>query len=632
MNCGVHKHAQKMGWLNKRGGRIQTWHKRWFVLTGDMLFYYKCPQDSRPTGTIPLAGNNVCRHQDDMRQPNSYKFEIVAGSGKNYITTTHDSYMISAETAEEANAWVASIKRALHEPYGGGMFGRGLEDTMRVEARLGGAYIPILVHRCVKFIIEHGLEEIGIFRLPGQTSRIQSLKDQYDQGSQLDISLNEDVHTVASLLKLYLRELPDPLIPFSQFDNAVKAIKVFDQDQEEGNEKIKQILNGLPKVNYNLLKYICRFLYTVSEHSEKNKMNCVNLATVFSPNIMSSKSKDPQHLIESSNVSANFVRVLIRWQQDLFPLTADEKPPKRLSIVAPVDFNDLQTFSKNDKKVGGSLFLKTTSEPDHLQTRARVGSVPAKLMMIPTIDQDKRRRGKTSSKLLSKLDSPHHRTRNKYFSSYGSNLRTGMDSSSGRVSFVMLGGALSPTSNDDQQHSIFGDNDQQKRRSIIEDDDDSSSPELFHVSSTERENSLLRSTDTVSPDLLINSITKELESFEKQSRILKSQLTKKKKESRLWKSRYEQERRARLAAEERIATLQALVDQTFQQFALDDSEDDEFDDDSVSETSPLQNPSPVFENGFMSEISSSQQLSPDSPFRERAAVPLIRHIRAQSSQ
>ena len=42
------------------------------------------------------------------------------------------------------------------QPYGGGMFGRGLEDTMRVEARLGGAYIPILVHRCVKFIIEHG--------------------------------------------------------------------------------------------------------------------------------------------------------------------------------------------------------------------------------------------------------------------------------------------------------------------------------------------------------------------------------------------------------------------------------------------------------------------------------------------
>ena len=35
-----------MGWLSKRGGRIHTWHKRWFVLTGDLLFYYKSPQVS----------------------------------------------------------------------------------------------------------------------------------------------------------------------------------------------------------------------------------------------------------------------------------------------------------------------------------------------------------------------------------------------------------------------------------------------------------------------------------------------------------------------------------------------------------------------------------------------------------
>ena len=33
--------VRKSGWLQKRGGRIQTWHKRWFVLTGDMIFYYK---------------------------------------------------------------------------------------------------------------------------------------------------------------------------------------------------------------------------------------------------------------------------------------------------------------------------------------------------------------------------------------------------------------------------------------------------------------------------------------------------------------------------------------------------------------------------------------------------------------
>ena len=42
------------------------------------------------------------------------------------------------------------------QPFGGGMFGRSLKETMKVEARLGGTYIPVLLHRCVRFIREHG--------------------------------------------------------------------------------------------------------------------------------------------------------------------------------------------------------------------------------------------------------------------------------------------------------------------------------------------------------------------------------------------------------------------------------------------------------------------------------------------
>ncbi len=47
----------------------------------------------------------------------------------------------------------------------------------------------------------------------------------YHIGSQKDISVTEDVHTIASLLKLYLRELPEPIIPHCLFDNAVRTIK-----------------------------------------------------------------------------------------------------------------------------------------------------------------------------------------------------------------------------------------------------------------------------------------------------------------------------------------------------------------------------------------------------------------------
>lgn len=66
---------------------------------------------------------------------------------------------------------------------------------------------------------------MGIFRLPGQASRIQSLKELYDSGSQEDFSSSEDVHTVASLLKLYLRELPEPVVPFVFYQSYEEALK-----------------------------------------------------------------------------------------------------------------------------------------------------------------------------------------------------------------------------------------------------------------------------------------------------------------------------------------------------------------------------------------------------------------------
>lgn len=70
-----------------------------------------------------------------------------------------------------------------------------------------------------------GLHEVGIFRLPGQASQIQALRDLYDSGSQQDFRESEDVHTVASLLKLYLRELPEPVIPYVYYESYRQALQ-----------------------------------------------------------------------------------------------------------------------------------------------------------------------------------------------------------------------------------------------------------------------------------------------------------------------------------------------------------------------------------------------------------------------
>lgn len=58
-----------------------------------------------------------------------------------------------------------------------------------------------------------GLEEEGLYRIPGSTSKVNQLKAQFNARQPVDFEeAAADVHSVAGLLKLYFRELPEPLL------------------------------------------------------------------------------------------------------------------------------------------------------------------------------------------------------------------------------------------------------------------------------------------------------------------------------------------------------------------------------------------------------------------------------------
>jgi hypothetical protein len=86
-----------------------------------------------------------------------------------------------------------------------------------------------------------------------------------------------------------------------------------------------------------LLISYSRFLQEVDQYSEENKMNYVNLGTIFGPHLLRPQTDDPHILMDSNSVSANFVRVLLVNLNELFPLTNDERAPKRLSVVFQPD-------------------------------------------------------------------------------------------------------------------------------------------------------------------------------------------------------------------------------------------------------------------------------------------------------
>ncbi|XP_053832131.1 rho GTPase-activating protein 24 isoform X6 [Vidua macroura] len=134
---------------------------------------------------------------------------------------------------------------------------------------------------------------------------------------------NTDVHTVASLLKLYLRELPEPVVPYAKYEDFLSCAKMLSKEEETGLKELVKQVKSLPAVNYNLLKYICRFLDEVQSYSGVNKMSVQNLATVFGPNILRPKVEDPLTIMEGTVVVQQLMSVMISKHEELFPKDID---------------------------------------------------------------------------------------------------------------------------------------------------------------------------------------------------------------------------------------------------------------------------------------------------------------------
>ncbi|XP_055967366.1 rho GTPase-activating protein 24 isoform X1 [Sorex fumeus] len=315
--------AVKCGWLRKQGGFVKTWHTRWFVLKGDQLYYFKDEDETKPLGTIFLPGNKVVEHPCNEENPGKFLFEVIPGGDRDRMTANHESYLLMASTQNDMEDWVKAIRRVIWGPFGGGIFGQKLEDTVRYEKRYGNRLAPMLVEQCVGFIRQRGLKEEGLFRLPGQANLVKELQDAFDCGEKPAFDSNTDVHTVASLLKLYLRELPEPVIPYAKYEDFLSCAKLLSKEEEAGVKDLAKQVKSLPVVNYNLLKYICRFLDEVQSYSGVNKMSVQNLATVFGPNILRPKVEDPLTIMEGTVVVQQLMSVMISKHDRLFPKDTD---------------------------------------------------------------------------------------------------------------------------------------------------------------------------------------------------------------------------------------------------------------------------------------------------------------------
>uniref|UniRef100_A0A8C2FSY0 Rho GTPase-activating protein 24 n=1 Tax=Cyprinus carpio TaxID=7962 RepID=A0A8C2FSY0_CYPCA len=311
------KQALKAGWLKKQRNIMKNWQLRWFVLRTDHLYFYKDEEETKPQGCIPLQGSQVNELTANPDEPGRHLFEIVPGE-KDRSALSHEAFLLMANSQNDMEDWVKAIRRVIWAPFGGGIFGQHLEDTVQSERKFGPRLAPLLVEQCVDFIREQGLKEEGLFRMPGQANLVKELQDAFDCGDKPLFDSNTDVHTVASLLKLYLRELPEPVIPFNKYEDFLTCAQLLLKDEEVGLSELVNQVNTLPQANYNLLKYICKFLDEVQSHSNENKMSVQNLATVFGPNILRPKVEDPVSMMEGTSQVQHLMTVLISEHERLY--------------------------------------------------------------------------------------------------------------------------------------------------------------------------------------------------------------------------------------------------------------------------------------------------------------------------
>ncbi|XP_072717590.1 protein FAM13A isoform X3 [Ciconia boyciana] len=143
--------------------------------------------------------------------------------------------------------------------------------------------IPIVVWNIVEYLTQHGMTQEGLFRVNGSMKMVEQLRLQYERGEEVELVKDGDVYSAASLLKLFLRELPDGIITSALHPRFIQLYQDTRNDtQKESN--LKELLKELPDAHYCLLKYLCQFLIKVAEHHVENRMSLCNLATVFGPN------------------------------------------------------------------------------------------------------------------------------------------------------------------------------------------------------------------------------------------------------------------------------------------------------------------------------------------------------------
>ncbi|XP_039694987.1 rho GTPase-activating protein 45 isoform X1 [Pteropus medius] len=168
--------------------------------------------------------------------------------------------------------------------------------------------VPFILKKCICEIERRALRTKGIYRVNGVKTRVEKLCQAFENGKELVELSQASPHDISNVLKLYLRQLPEPLVSFRLYHELVGLAK--DSLKAEAEAKaaargrlavaeseaacaalamvgpLRELLRDLPPENRASLQYLLRHLRRIVEVEQDNKMTPGNLGIVFGPTLL----------------------------------------------------------------------------------------------------------------------------------------------------------------------------------------------------------------------------------------------------------------------------------------------------------------------------------------------------------
>ncbi|XP_012233208.1 GTPase-activating protein CdGAPr [Linepithema humile] len=253
-----------------------------------------------------------------------------------------------------------------------------------------GQDVPTVLTCCAEFIEKHGLVD-GIYRLSGVTSNIQKLRNAFDEDRvpalHSDESILQDIHSVASLLKMYFRELPNPLCTYQLYSTFVNAVQA--SSDAERLRRMRDAVRKLPPPHYRTLEYLMRHLVRVAARGTETGMTPRNVAIVWAPNLLRCKELEVGGVaaLQGVGVQAVVTEFLVCYAELIFG-DGPVGRPKSLAITTSTRLLTLEEARNRSFR----------GEPDYIEVGAGPAGLPLRYHTV--IELPRKRNGSKRSPSL----------------------------------------------------------------------------------------------------------------------------------------------------------------------------------------------------------------------------------------